>query len=385
MVSREAPQWVRQSFIRSALGAGASASEEELAATYAQLVQIWCEPDRHHHDLRHLLDMLKRIDTMAPETPHADWVRLAAWFHGIVFSTSDLAVYTRNGGEDEIASAKLADQYMEKLGISDEARQAVKKMITGLKKPSALDKANEAEASCLPAETQPVTVKAEETNTIEMIDMDQLALCDAHLGALAVEPQKYRHYLEEIRAEYAHINYRHFVYGRMKIVTKLLARKKLFYSPLAAQWQEPARDNLEAELERLKAKLAELDREEAGREAQVASADDTAAPLEQKPEASFSEAELSEPKLPEVMAVQTAPGTDDSLQEHPKLPAESDVAANAMPLVGDKPLSSLEKLADIYSPGRVPRIEMTPEQAAREERKNTAEKAWEAIAAKRDK
>lgn len=233
----DVPQWVIQNFIRAAKNAGAQANEEQIKACCLALLRDWCQADRYHHDIHHLLDMLMRLDTLSSETSHPDYLRLACWFHGIVFSTSNQEVYTRNGGEDEIASAYLAQEKMQQLGMPEEAISTVQGLIISLK-------------------NRPHTqLTTKETGAFQAIDMDQVTLRDAHLGSLAVEPQKYKKYLAELRQEYSHIPLGHFLQGRIEIVRRLLARPQLFISPLAAQWENVARQNLSAELERLQAEL----------------------------------------------------------------------------------------------------------------------------------
>lgn len=233
----DVPQWVIQNFIRAAKNAGAQANEEQIKACCLALLRDWCQADRYHHDIRHLLDMLMRLDTLSSETSHPDYLRLACWFHGIVFSTSNQEVYTRNGGEDEIASAYLAQEKMQQLGMPEGAISTVQGLIISLK-------------------NRPHTqLTTKETGAFQAIDMDQVTLRDAHLGSLAVEPQKYKKYLAELRQEYSHIPLGHFLQGRIEIVRRLLARPQLFISPLAAQWENVARQNLSAELERLQAEL----------------------------------------------------------------------------------------------------------------------------------
>ncbi|XCB30810.1 hypothetical protein RQN30_05495 [Arcanobacterium hippocoleae] len=260
MESKDTPQWVSQSFLRSMLNAGAAASRENIIACCDDLIRAWCAPGRFEHGFQHLLDMLSRVDSLAPETPNADLVRIATWFHGIVFSTSDINVYTRNGGEDEHASARMAEEKMTLLGLPRESIQAVKKLIIGLKKRGIDRKTAEIipplTETHLSSDTHNMTIS--ETGVFEAIDMDQHALCDAHLGALAVEPQRYRKYSLRIREEYAHIPLTHFLAARIKIVQRLLARKKLYMSPLASSWENIARQNLTAELDQLTAELVQV-------------------------------------------------------------------------------------------------------------------------------
>src|SRR5690606_4057066 len=95
-------------------------------------------------------------------------------------------------------------------------------------------------------------------------DADSLALSDADLGTLAVEPQRYAAYRAAVRAEYAHLPLRDYLEARVAIITKLLARRRLYGSPLGVVWEEPARENLSAELQRLQGELSRLRAEDPG-------------------------------------------------------------------------------------------------------------------------
>ena len=90
-------------------------------------------------------------------------------------------------------------------------------------------------------------------------DFDCAVLCDADLAMLAAEPQKYKSYLQDVRAEYAHLPIEDYLRARVRILHKLLARPSLFVSPLGAAWEEPARQNLSGELQRLEKELKALE------------------------------------------------------------------------------------------------------------------------------
>lgn len=233
-MSTEIPQWASQSFVRSAQEAGATASPAELVETANELLSYWSSPGRYYHTERHLFDLLNRIDTVAPETQKADLVRLAAWGHGIVFSTADQDVYTRNGGENYLSSAELTAKIYTQIGIPDAAISRIIELITGMRHRPSIEK-----------------LSLTDSTIFERIDIDQLALNDAHRGALAEQPQRYKKYLAKIWQEYSGIPHEHFITTRKEIVTRLLAHKHLFLSPLATQWEQQARENLTAELERL--------------------------------------------------------------------------------------------------------------------------------------
>lgn len=227
--SIDAPQWFLSSFLRSVRGAGGSASEADVRAVGQRLLDRWDEPGRHFHNMRHLADVLGRVDELSQETHDPDLVRLAAWYHGAVFSARVHPLQPARGGEDETASAHLALAELEDLGVpSDRARR-----VAGL-------------------------VNALARHAPDPADFDGAVLCDADLAVLAAEPQRYKEYLRAVRAEYEHIPVAEYVRTRIAIVTRLLGRETLFSSPLGSAWEEPARQNLTAELQRLRKEEAAL-------------------------------------------------------------------------------------------------------------------------------
>ncbi len=230
----DAPQWLLSAFARSAAAAGATATRPQIEAAASRLLERWADESRFHHNVKHLVDMLAKVDQLAEETHHPELVRLAAWYHGAVFSSAPSSAYAQRGGEDETASAELAAEELSALGVPEKSVTCVHDIITGLARHR------------------------------DAIDVDTQALCDAELATLAVEPQKYAEYRRSIRKEYAHIPLRDYLTSRIAILTKLLARKNLFASPLGQHWEQPARQNLSAELQRLKDELAHLPADDDG-------------------------------------------------------------------------------------------------------------------------
>jgi predicted metal-dependent HD superfamily phosphohydrolase len=226
----DAPQWLLSAFVRSAQGAGATAPVERIKEVGAELVERWTGPGRTYHNLRHLTDVLARVDELAEETHEPDLVRLAAWYHGAVFDAAHPAAYANRGGEDEVASARLARDELTDLGVPAERVDRVHRLVIALVR-----------------------------HTADPSDFDCADLCDADLAMLAAEPQRYKAYLHDVREEYADIPMPDYIRARQRIVRKLLNRPSLFVSPLGAAWEEPARQNLGAELHKLDKVLAELD------------------------------------------------------------------------------------------------------------------------------
>lgn len=226
----DAPQWLLSAWVRTCVGAGATASVEEIRAVGSRLIDHWSGPERHFHTLKHLADVLAHVDELAEETHEPEVVRLAAWYHGAIFNAADVAAYANRGGEDEVASAELARSDLTSLGVPEARADRVHDLVIALRRHA------------------PTTG-----------DFDCAVLCDADLSMLAAEPQRYKAYLRDVRAEYSHLPVEDYVRARIQILTRLLQRRALFVSPLGAAWEEPARQNVAAELQRLEKELATLE------------------------------------------------------------------------------------------------------------------------------
>ncbi len=229
VTSLDAPQWFLSSFIRSARGAGADVPEAQVRATGQALLDRWDQPGRHFHNLQHLAEVLGRVDELSQETHDPDLVRLAAWYHGAVFDAKEKATYANKGGEDETASALLAISDLMSLGVDEATALRVAHLVNALVR-----------------------------HAPDPQDFDCAVLCDADLAMLAAEPQRYKEYMRNVRDEYGHIPTADYIRARIAILTKLLSRRTLYSSPLGAAWEEAARQNLDAELQRLRKEAAKL-------------------------------------------------------------------------------------------------------------------------------
>lgn len=228
----DAAQWLLPAWVRTCIGAGATAPVQEIERVGERLLGRWSEPGRHYHNTRHLADVLAHVDELAEEAHEPDLVRLAAWYHGAVFDAAERASFAHRGGEDERASAALARLELGELGLTQRAVDRVADLVTAL-----------ARHTPMPG------------------DDDCAVLCDADLAMLAAEPQRYKAYLVALRTEYAHIPVEDFVRARIAILRRLQERPRLFASPLGHGWEEPARQNVDAELQRLEKELVTLEAE----------------------------------------------------------------------------------------------------------------------------
>ncbi|WP_082772619.1 metal-dependent phosphohydrolase [Actinoplanes sp. TFC3] len=204
-------------WIAAASGAGATATGPDLEAAGAYLLGRWSEPQRQYHDVHHLTAVLDIVDEHADLARHPDRVRLAAWMHDAIYDPRAL------GDANERDSAAFAEGLLATLGMPAEIAAEVARLV-GLT------------AGHATGEDDP----------------DGELLCDADLGILAADAQRYAAYTEAIRREYAHVPDDTFRAARAQVLVSLLELPSIYrHAPLKQRWEDTARRNLEAELRRL--------------------------------------------------------------------------------------------------------------------------------------
>ena len=180
-----------------------------------QLVAAYASPQRGYHDLRHLVEVLTRLDELGE---HGGVVRhlpvvLAAWFHD--------AVYDGERDAEERSAAWAEDA------------------LAGLVEPDVVE-----EVARL--------VRLTETHRPEPDDVSGCLLSDADLAILAAPRERYDEYVASVRSEFAHLDDATFAEGRALVLLGLAEKPSLFHTPYAREhWEETARANLDAELVRL--------------------------------------------------------------------------------------------------------------------------------------
>jgi predicted metal-dependent HD superfamily phosphohydrolase len=186
------------------------ADREELRE---RLCAAYDDPARGYHDLRHLTEVLARLDELMPaDHPTRDAVLLAAWFHDAVYEGS-------MADDNEERSARMAERELAGTPYAAEVARLVR--LTATHRP------------------------AED-------DLDGQLLCDADLAILATGPQRYDDYTAGVRREYEEIPDRAFREGRRRVLEDLLAKESLFHTDAARErWEERARANVAAEIEQL--------------------------------------------------------------------------------------------------------------------------------------
>jgi predicted metal-dependent HD superfamily phosphohydrolase len=202
----------------AALAGGSPTSRTEWAA----LVEAWSEPHRRYHDLAHLAAVLGLVGELAGAARDADAVRLAAWYHDVV--------YDPRRTDNEEVSAERARAGLRGLVPEDRLAEVVRLVLLTATHDPAPD------------------------------DADGAVLCDADLAVLAAPPESYAAYASAVREEYAHLSDAEFTAGRIAVLEHLLGLPRLYRSPaVPAEWTARARANLTAELSLLRSRAASAD------------------------------------------------------------------------------------------------------------------------------
>jgi predicted metal-dependent HD superfamily phosphohydrolase len=186
---------------------------------WAAVVAAWSERHRRYHDLAHLAAVLGIVGELAGAAADSDAVRLAAWYHDVVYDP-------RRGDNEEVSAARARAGLR---GLVDDDRIAeVERLVL------------------LTAGHDPAPG-----------DANGAVLCDADLAVLASPPESYATYASAVREEYGHLSDEVFAAGRAEVLEQLLALPALYRLPAVAEsWTARARANLAAELSLLRARAA---------------------------------------------------------------------------------------------------------------------------------
>ena len=178
------------------------------------LLSAYARPERTYHDLRHLAEVLDRLDELADAGTAFDRevVLLAAWFHDAVHD---------GGADDEERSARWAEETLDGHPATPETARLVR--MTQHHRP-------------------------------DDADAEGCALSDADLAILAAPRERYAEYAATVRREYAHLPDDVFTAGRLEVLRELAAKPHLFHTAHARQhWEARARANLAEEIRTLSA------------------------------------------------------------------------------------------------------------------------------------
>ena len=174
-----------------------------------ELLAAWDRPG--YHDLRHLEEVLDRLDRLAAAGADFDPTTtvLAAWFHDAVYDDRPDAEERSASWAERSLPSHLAPEVARLVRMTERHR---------------------------PADDDPAGC----------------ALSDADLAILAAPRERYRTYVDGVRREYAAVPEADFRAGRRAVLQELLEKPSLFHTPQGrALWEQAARANVTAEVEEL--------------------------------------------------------------------------------------------------------------------------------------
>jgi predicted metal-dependent HD superfamily phosphohydrolase len=186
---------------------------------WAAVVESWSEPHRRYHDLRHLAAVLGVIDALEEAADDPAAVRLAAWYHDVVYDP-------RRDDNEEVSAGR--------------ARAGLRGLVPA-------ERVAEVERLVL------LTAGHDPA----LGDTNGAVLSDADLAVLASPADAYAGYASAVREEYGHLPDDVFTAGRIAVLEHLLALPALYRLPaVAGDWTPLARANLTAELTLLRGRAA---------------------------------------------------------------------------------------------------------------------------------
>ncbi|MTJ48542.1 hypothetical protein [Dolichospermum sp. UHCC 0259] len=177
---------------------------------FTNLVAAYSSPNRYYHTLKHIYQIINTIDTLQVYTQDLPSVKLAAWFHDIVYDT--------HVQDNEEKSADYAVEILKNLAIPTNNINTVHQLILN-------------------------------TKYHQDDDVNSQVLLDADLAILAANPMEYQAYSQAIRQEYAWVSELEYIAGRKQVLERFLQREKIYFTPLMFNSAEQyARNNLATEI-----------------------------------------------------------------------------------------------------------------------------------------
>ena len=184
-----------------------------MSAAFQRLYRHYGSRTRAYHDHRHVVDVVRRVDSAYKVRDRAALLA-AAWFHDVVYDA-------RRHDNEERSAAMMACE----LG-----RHGIDRRI--------VDRAVE-----LVLETK--------RHQPPRLDNAARALVDADLATLSASPERYANYSKAIRFEYAWVPEAAYRPGRASVLGTFLNRPTIYYSQRMRRREAVARANISREISQL--------------------------------------------------------------------------------------------------------------------------------------
>lgn len=187
----------------------------EAEELFKKIAEEYQAENRAYHNFEHIEKMLSFLQTYEQEIKDSRGVKLAAYFHDVVYDTK--------AKDNEEQSAQYAQNYLERLGIPDEIASHVLTLI-----------------------------RSTEKHEVVEGDSDSAIFLDADLAIFGSSEEEYDKYAAKIRQEYAWVSDDEYRSGRKKVLESFLNRPRIYFTEQTGKdLEEQARKNIERELEQL--------------------------------------------------------------------------------------------------------------------------------------
>ncbi|MBM3256071.1 MAG: HD domain-containing protein [Candidatus Moranbacteria bacterium] len=187
----------------------------EAKELFKKIAEEYQAETREYHNFEHIEKMLAFLQAYGQKIKDRIGVKLATYFHDIVYDTK--------AKDNEEQSAQYAQNYLTRLGISEDVVSHVLVLIRA-------------------------TVKHE---VIEN-DTDSAIFLDADLAILGSSEEIYDKYAARIRKEYSWVPDDQYRIGRKKVLQDFLNRPRIYFTEQAGkELEQQARANIEREIARL--------------------------------------------------------------------------------------------------------------------------------------
>lgn len=191
----------------------------------ANLVTLYCEPQRHYHTIEHINSCFRELDAFEDEADDADRdgfcsvvVEKALWFHDCVYDPK--AVTGKNEKDSmTIAYHHLSQQFR---SINDS----------------------------LPMEVAEIIEKTDHKSVAETTN--QKVTLDIDLSVLGASDADYLAYSRNIRREYLHVEAHVYRLGRTHFLHSILCKDRIYYTNyFFNKYEAKARKNIQMEIDNL--------------------------------------------------------------------------------------------------------------------------------------
>lgn len=224
-MSSSTPQWVYSALDDALVAIGATASPAARRSEIERILGGWNMRGRSFHNARYLSSVLEHLDKLEGAATDPAALRVAFAYRG-----AQEEVGWEDADMESVPAAVpqiTSPQRLAQLGIDPDQVARIQELVDQLS-----------------------------SHRPDPDDLDAKIIIDADMAVLASPPQQYRRLLEGLRSEVPHMDSAVFLQHRRRAIKRLLSRRNVFFSPIGRQWDQVARENLEAELGAIEAQLA---------------------------------------------------------------------------------------------------------------------------------